>query len=83
MNLWLAASFALSVGFVPCLWVCVRSDLGSALAALSVAGVLTVVLLMTLTVAFARPPFIELAVVLAPMAVIGSLTFARFLERRR
>ena len=83
MNLWLAASFVLSVGFVPCLWACLRSDLGSALAALSVASVLTVVLLMTLTIAFARPPFIELAVVLAPMAVIGSLTFARFLERRR
>ncbi len=83
MNLWLAASLVLAVGFVPCVWVCLRGDLGSALAALSVASVLTVVLLMTLTVAFARPPFIELAIVLAPMAVIGSLAFARFLERRR
>ena len=83
MNVWLAASLVLAAGFVPCLWVCVRGDFGSAVAALSVASVLTVVLLMTLTVAFARPPFIELAVVLGPMAVIGTLMFARFLERRR
>ena len=83
MNLWLAASLVLAAGYVPCLWVCLRGDLGSALAALSVASAITVVLLMTLTVAVARPPFIELALVLAPMSVIGSLAFARFLERRR
>ena len=83
MNLWLTASLVLAAGFVPCVWVCLRGDLPSALAALSVASVLTVVLLMTLTVAFSRPPFIELAVVLAPMSMIGSLAFARFLERRR
>jgi multisubunit Na+/H+ antiporter MnhF subunit len=40
-------------------------------------------MLMTLTVALARPPFIELAVVLAPMAVIGTLAFVRYMERRR
>ena len=62
MNLWLAASFVALVGFIPCLWVvrCVAIS-GSALAGLSVASVLAVVMLMTLTVAFARPPFIELA----------------------
>jgi multisubunit Na+/H+ antiporter MnhF subunit len=83
MNVWLAASLALSCGFVPCCAVCLRSDLGSALAALSVASVITVVLLITMTVGFERPPFVELAVVLAPMALIGSLAFVRFLERRR
>ncbi len=83
MNLWLAASLVLACGFVPCILVCTRSDLGSGLAALSVASVLAVVMLMTLTVAFARPPFIQLGLVLAPLSVIGSFAFVRFLERRR
>ena len=82
MNLWLAASLVLACGFVPCIWICARSDLGSALAALGVASVIAVVLLMTLTVGLARPPFIELAIVLAPMALIGAMTFVRFMERR-
>ncbi len=83
MNLWLTVSVVLACGFVPCILVCARSDLGSGLAALSVASVLAVVMLMTLTVAFARPPFIQLGLVLAPMSVIGSFAFVRFLERRR
>jgi multisubunit Na+/H+ antiporter MnhF subunit len=83
MNLWLSASLVLVCGFIPCIWVAVRSDLGSGLAALSVAGVIAVVVLITLTVAFARPPFIQLALVLAVMAMIGSLAFVRYVERRR
>jgi multisubunit Na+/H+ antiporter MnhF subunit len=83
MNLWMAASVALACGFVPCIWVSARDDMGSALAALSVASVIAVTMLITLTVALARPPFIELGVVLAPLALLGSLTFVRFIERRR
>ena len=83
MNLWMAASLALACGFVPCIWVSSRADMGSALAALSVASVIAAAMLITLTVALARPPFIELGVVLAPLALLGSLTFVRFLERRR
>jgi multisubunit Na+/H+ antiporter MnhF subunit len=83
MNLWMTASLALACGFVPCVWVCARSDIGSALAALSVASVIAVVLLITLTVAFGRSAFIQLGVVLAPLAIVGSLAFVRFLEHRR
>ena len=83
MNLWMAASVVLACGFVPCVWVCARADVGSALAGLSVASVIAVVMLITLTMALARPPFIQLGVVLAPLAILGSLTFVRFLERRR
>jgi multisubunit Na+/H+ antiporter MnhF subunit len=83
VNEWLAASLVLTVGFVPCALVCIRADLGSSVAALSVASTLAVVLLVTMTIAFRRTSLIDLAVVLAPMAVIGSLAFVRFLERRR
>lgn len=83
MNLWLSASLVLVFGLIPCVWIAARSDLGSGLAALSVAGVIAVVMLMTLTVALARPPFIQIALVLAPLEVIGTLAFVRFMERRR
>jgi multisubunit Na+/H+ antiporter MnhF subunit len=83
MNVWLAASVALCCGLIPCCAVCIYGDFGSALAALAVASVICVALLVTMTVGFERPAFIELAVVLAPMALIGSFAFVRFMERRR
>jgi multisubunit Na+/H+ antiporter MnhF subunit len=54
----------------------------SALVALNLAGVLTVLILITLSLAFGRQPFIDLAVVLAPASAVGLLVFVRFLERR-
>lgn len=83
MNIWMAASIALSCGVGLCLLACVRSDSAAALAALNVAGVVVVLELVTMTVAFAREPFIDLAVVLAPLAMGGTLAFVRFLEGRR
>ncbi|MHB1568273.1 MAG: monovalent cation/H+ antiporter complex subunit F [Solirubrobacteraceae bacterium] len=81
MTVWLAASVALSCGVGVCLLACVRADVGGALAALNVAGVTTALALVTMTVAFSRQPFIDLAVVLAPMSLAGSLAFVRYLER--
>jgi multisubunit Na+/H+ antiporter MnhF subunit len=83
MNVWIAASLVLAVGFVPCILVCLRSDVGSSVAAVTVAGTISVVMLVTMDIGFRRPPLIDLAVVMAPMALIGSLAFVRFLERRR
>lgn len=82
MNIWIAASIALCAGFIPCAVVVVRSDMCSALAALNMAGVLTVVILIALSAGFGRQPFIDLAVVLAPVSLVGLLAFLRFLERR-
>jgi multisubunit Na+/H+ antiporter MnhF subunit len=36
---------------------------------------------MLLSEGFHRQPFIDLAVVLAPMAVVGAIAFARLMER--
>ncbi len=83
MNVWIAASLALGCGFIPCAIVCMRSDLGSSLAALAVASTISVVMLITMDVGFEEPSLIDLAVVLAPMSMIGSLALIRFLERRR
>lgn len=82
MTVWLAASIALSCGIGACLLGCARADTAASLAALNVAGVAAVTALVTMTVAFARQPFIDLAVVLAPLSVAGSLAFVRYLARR-
>ena len=83
MSIWLAVSIALSCGLGLCLIGCLRSDPAAALAALNLAGVVAVLELVTLTVAFSRQPFVDLAVVLAPLSMGGTLAFVRFLERRR
>lgn len=82
MSVWLASSIALSVGLLVCGLACVRCGPAAGLAAINVAGVTATMLLVTLTEAFKRQPFIDLPLVLAPMAVAGSLAFVRFLERR-
>jgi multisubunit Na+/H+ antiporter MnhF subunit len=51
------------------------------LVALEIAGVLVCTILMLLSEGFHRQPFIDLAVVLAPMALVGALVFARVMER--
>lgn len=81
--MWLAASVALSCGIGLCLLGCVGVGTAAALAALNLAGVTAVLALVTMTVAFSRQPFIDLAVVLAPLALAGSLAFVRYLERQR
>jgi multisubunit Na+/H+ antiporter MnhF subunit len=49
--------------------------------ALEIAAVLATTILMLLSEGFHRQSFIDLAVVLAPLGLIGSLTFARLMER--
>lgn len=83
MNIWLVAAVALSAGFVPCLLAAVRGDEAAGLPVLSLAGVLSVALLIDLTEALHRQPFMELAVVLAFLSLGGSLAFIRFFARRR
>lgn len=83
MSVWLLASIVLACGFIPCGLGALRSDPASALAAYNVATVVAVLLLVTMTVAFSRPPFIDLALVLVPLSVAGSFAFVRFLGRRR
>ena len=51
------------------------------LPALQLASVLLSTILMLLSEGFHRQPFIDLAVVFAPMSLVGGLTFARLMER--
>lgn len=83
MSPWLLASIVLICGMVPCLAAAARGDELAGLPALSLAGVVSIAVLITLTEAFHRQPFIDLAEVLAVLAPAGSLAFIRFMGRRQ
>jgi multicomponent Na+:H+ antiporter subunit F len=82
VNIWILAALLLLPALAACGLVCVRSQVLDSLVALELAGVLSTVELMLLAQGTHRQPFIDLALVLAVMAFIGSLAFARLLERR-
>jgi multisubunit Na+/H+ antiporter MnhF subunit len=81
MNEWQLAATVLGFALIPCLAVALLRPPPHGLAALQVASVLTSSILMLLSEGFRRQPFIDLAVVFAPMSIVGSLTFARLMER--
>ena len=81
MNAWIVAALALLPALTACGVVCVRSPVIDSLVALELAGSLSAVELMLLAQGTHRQPFIDLALVLAVMAFIGSFAFARLLER--
>ena len=81
MNEWEIAATVLAFAVIPCVLVCVLASPPHALIALEIAGVLVCTILMLLSEGFHRQPFVDLAVVLAPMSFIGALTFARLMER--
>ena len=81
MNEWEIAAAVLTLALVPCIAVCLLCPATDGLVAMQVAGVLVCTILMLLSEGFRRQPFIEMAYVLAPMSLIGSLVFARLMER--
>jgi multisubunit Na+/H+ antiporter MnhF subunit len=83
MSVWMAASIVLVCALVGCGIACIGSPLAAGLAVLNIAGVIAVVLLVTLTEAFQRQPFMDLAEALAAASLAGGLAFVRFLDRRR
>ncbi|HET7050844.1 MAG TPA: monovalent cation/H+ antiporter complex subunit F [Solirubrobacteraceae bacterium] len=80
MNEWEIAAVVLMAGIVPCVAVCVFASAAAALAALEVASTLATTALIVLSEGFHRQPFVDLAVVLAVLSVVGSLAFARLME---
>lgn len=81
MNEWVIAAAALGVALIPCLAVCMFAPVTDALVALQVAAILLATILMLLSEGFHRQPFIDLAIVFVPLSLVGSLTFARLMER--
>jgi multisubunit Na+/H+ antiporter MnhF subunit len=81
MNVWEVAAIVLVAVSVPCLGVCVFASATAALAAFEIASVLAISALMVLSEGFHRQPFIDLALVLAMLSLVGGLAFARMMER--
>jgi multisubunit Na+/H+ antiporter MnhF subunit len=81
VNEWEIAAAVLGFALIPCGVITLLSDPAAGLPALEVAGVLLSTILVLLAEGFHRQPFIDLAVVFAPMSLVGSLLFARLMER--
>ena len=81
MNAWLIAAAVLLLGLVPCLVVMLRGSIVEALVGLQMAGVIETIVLLLLAEGYHRPPFFDLALVLALLSLAGGLVFARMLER--
>ncbi len=80
MNEWEIAAVILTGAIVPCVGVCVFASAMDALATLEVAGTIAITALMVLAEGFHRQPFIDLALILALLSIIGALAFARMME---
>ena len=81
MNEWLIASAVLVAALLPLQWVALRGRAAAAMVALNQAGLLAVAALMLLVEGFGRSPFMELPEILAVVAFVGILAFARVFER--
>ena len=81
MNEWEIAAVVLGFALIPCLAVCVLAPARDALVALQLGAVLLSTILMLLAEGFHRQSFIDLAIVFVPMSLVGSLVFARLMER--
>ncbi len=82
MNEWEIAAAVLAFALIPCVLVALLKPPPEGLVAMEIVGVLVCTILMLLSEGFHRQPFIDLAVVLAPMALVGALVFARLMERQ-
>ena len=82
MNEWQIAAAVLGLALIPCVGIALLGAPTAGLAAVELGAVLLTTILMLLSEGFRRQPFIDLAVVFAPMSLVGSLVFARLMERR-
>jgi multicomponent Na+:H+ antiporter subunit F len=82
VNGWLVCAAILVVALAGPLVACLRGTVMDALVALETAGMVTTVVMMLLAEGYHRPPFMDLAVVLAVMSFIGALGFTRLLGKR-
>jgi multisubunit Na+/H+ antiporter MnhF subunit len=78
---WLIAALALLPALLACGAVCFTATALGGLVAMELASVLSAVELMLFSQGTGRQPFVDLALVLAAMAFVGSLSFARLMER--
>ena len=80
MSVWLLAAVVLVLAWLPCLGVCILASEIYALVAVELGSTLLTSVLMLLSIAFKRQPFIDLALAFVLVSIVGSLAFARLME---
>lgn len=80
MNVWLIAAVVLIAALLPCLGVCLLGGEFDALAAVELGSTLLTCVLMLLSIALRRQPFVDLAFAFVLVSIVGSLAFARMME---
>ena len=81
MSVWLLAAVVLVSAWMPCLFVCLLASELDALVAVELGSTLLTSVLMLLSLAFKRQPFIDLALAFVLVSIVGSLAFARMMEQ--
>jgi multisubunit Na+/H+ antiporter MnhF subunit len=81
VNEWEITATVLGFALIPCIGVALLAAPAHGLAAMQVSSILLSTILVLLSEGFHRQPFVDLAVVFAPMSLVGSLMFARLMER--
>lgn len=82
MNAWLLVAVVLILAWLPCLAVCLFASEFDALAAVELGSTLLTTVLMLLSIAFKRQPFVDLAIAFVLVSIVGSLAFARMMEEQ-
>ncbi|HEX4107618.1 MAG TPA: MrpF/PhaF family protein [Solirubrobacteraceae bacterium] len=80
MNEWKWAAAVLAVALAPCLLVCLRARVPSALVALELSSVLCTTILVLLCEGTHRQPFIDLALLFVLLSSVGAIVVARLME---
>lgn len=81
MNIWELAAQVMVFALAPLTWLAVKGEPRQRLVSYFMAGVIVTLLLMLLTMAFNRPPMMDLAIALALMSFGGGIVFTRFFAR--
>lgn len=81
MNAWMLTAVVTSASLIPCAWACLRGTPERRLVGLEMTGIIITILLVLLTMARRRPPFIDMPLTLALLTFGAGVVFARFLEK--
>lgn len=82
MNVWLIGATVLAGGLVPCIYVCLRAPLLDSIVALQLGSTIATLVLLLLAEGFHRSSYFTLPIVLAALAVVGTMVFVRLLGER-